>query len=345
MSTNIIEILNRKLVRNENLTEEEAERGFLAMMTDGVTPAQTAAFLTALKMKGECESEIIAAVRTMRAKSVKMNLSDKVRGAAIDTCGTGGDNSDTLNISTAVAFVVAGCGVPVAKHGNRAVSSRSGSADVLQELGVNIDAKKEKVEKSLEQAGICFMMATLFHPSMRFVAPVRREIGFRTIFNILGPLCNPAKVKRQVIGVYAKRLLLLFASVLKEFEHERVWIVHSADGLDEISIASETYVTELENGEIRNFVVTPEDVGLKRHEIKAISGGDANHNAHELRLLLSGKESAYSDMILLNAAAALVVAGKARDLKNGIEMAQESIARGKAKEALEKLVEITNEEA
>jgi anthranilate phosphoribosyltransferase len=262
---------------------------------------------------------------------------------AIDTCGTGGDASGTWNISTAVSFVVAGAGVPVAKHGNRAASSKSGAADVLQALGVNLDADMALVEKAMREAHVGFMLAPRHHGAMRHVGPVRVELGTRTIFNLMGPLSNPAGTKRQLIGVFARAWIEPLARVLGKLGTTRAWVVHGSDGLDEMTTTGASHVAEIRNGEIRVFDVEPEEAGLKRANPAALKGGDAATNADALRGLLDGAPGAYRDIVLLNAAAALVVADKATDLKQGVALAAESIASGKAKAALAALVAITNE--
>ncbi len=261
---------------------------------------------------------------------------------AIDVCGTGGDGRRTLNISTAVALVVAAAGVPVVKHGNKSVSSLSGSADVLAALGVNIQATKARVEQCLAEANICFMFAPLYHRAMRHVAPIRQELGFRTIFNLLGPLINPAQPKLQLMGVYDKALLRPIAEVLRSLGSKAAWVVHGEDGMDELTLSGVTHVAELKEGEINLFDIIPEEAGLARADHDAIKGGNAVNNAHELALLLAGKHSPYRDIVLLNAAAALTVADRAADLREGAAQAAAAIDEGRAKEALAHLVRITN---
>lgn len=328
-----------KLVDFEDLTEDEAIRAFQIIMKGGATPVQISAFLVGLRMKGESIDEITAAAKVMRAKAEKF----KAPKNALDTCGTGGDNSGSFNISTAVAFVVAGCGVPVAKHGNKAISSKSGSADVLTMLGVNIDAEKEIMEKALREANICFMMAAKFHCGMRHVAPIRTELGIRTIFNALGPLSNPADAKFQLLGVYSEKLVEPLARVLKKLGLERAWVVHGSDGMDEITTTGKTFVAELKGGRVRKFEINPEDYGFNIAKIVDLEGGDANANAQYLKgILMNYGNEAYRDIVVLNSAAALLVAGVANNLQQGIEMAEKSLKSGAANEALLSLVAITN---
>jgi anthranilate phosphoribosyltransferase len=334
--TEILKYLN-KVIDRQDLTRDEASRAFQIFMLGGATPAQMAAFLVALRMKGETVEEIIGAVLSVRAKAGKITAPDN----AFDCCGTGGDNSGTYNISTAVAFVVAACGVPVAKHGNRAVSSRSGSADVLQALGVSIEADIPHMERALQEAGICFMMAPKFHTAMRHIAPIRQELKTRTLFNLLGPLANPASPNYQLIGVYSKEWIEPIALALKELGTKRAWVVHGADGMDELSTTGTSFVAELKDGAVRTFEITPEELGLERASLDDLIGGDTVENAKALHALLNGQTGAYRDIVLLNAAAGLVVTGKANDLKSGLALAAEAIDSAKAKHSLQKLVEIT----
>lgn len=329
----------KKITEGENLTEEDSSRAFQIVMNGGATPAQIAGLLVGLRMKGETVDEITGAVRVMRAKSGKIAAVEN----ALDTCGTGGDASGSYNISTAVAFVVAGCGVPVAKHGNKAISSRSGSADVLALLGVNLEADSTVIERALREAGICFMMAPKFHTAMRHVGPVRQELAIRTIFNILGPLANPADARYQLLGVYAKELAEPMAKVLKNLGSERAWVVHGSDGMDELTTTGSSFVAELKDGEVTTFEVTPAEAGLEKVEPGALRGGDVVYNAQELKkVLMNQGNKAYRDIVLLNAGAALIVAGKATDLADGVRQARESLESGKANEALLKLVEFSN---
>ncbi len=328
-----------KVVDGHNLTQDESRRAFQIIMNGGATPAQIAAFLVALRIKGESVSEIAGAAYTMRVKSHNFNAPDN----AIDTCGTGGDATGTYNISTTTAIVVAGCGVPVVKHGNRAISSKSGSADILQHLGVNLQASPKRMQEALEQANICFLMAPNYHKAMKHIAPIRQELKLRTIFNLLGPLSNPASVKRQLIGVYDRKLLRPLAEVLRELGTEFAWIVHGADGMDELSLTGETYVAELCDGNIRELTVTPEELGLNRCTLEELQGGDPAANAKAMEQLLAGDVGAYRNIVLLNSAAALLVAGKVDTLNDGITKAAEAIDQYKARNALQQLIAITND--
>ncbi len=321
------------------LSASEAEAAFDIIMSGDATPSQIGGFLMALRVRGETVEEITGAARAMRAKMLTIDAP----AGAIDTCGTGGDASGTYNISTACQFVVAGCGVPVAKHGNKALSSKSGAADVLAALGVNLDCDMALVEKSLREAGTCFMMAPRHHSAMRHVGPTRVELGTRTIFNLLGPLSNPAGTKRQLIGVFQHQWTEPMALVLGELGTERAWVVHGSDGLDEITTTGSTYVSEIKDGAVTSFEVTPEDAGLPRADPADLKGGDAETNAKAITDMLDGAEGPYRDIVLLNAAAALVVADKAGDLKAGVGQAAEAIASGRAKETLGNLVAISNQ--
>ncbi len=339
MSNELTECID-KLVNHKHLTQEESARAFQIMMMGGATPAQIAALLIGLRFNIETVDEITGAAQAMRVKCLKLKTNKPV----LDTCGTGGDAKGTLNISTAVAFVVAALGVPVAKHGNRAISSRSGSADVLRELGVNIEASKETMEKALDETNICFLMAPRFHTAMRHVAPVRQELGVRTIFNILGPLVNPAEAKFQLIGVYHDRLLEPMAEVLKRLGSEHAWVVHGSDGMDELTTTGVTHVAELKDGEIRRFDVYPEQVGLHATMGAALEGGSAHHNAIEMNKLLGGVGNAeYRDIVALNAGASLYIAGKAENLRDGVQQALEVLATDKPQQILRNLVKISNE--
>ncbi|MEI7933312.1 MAG: anthranilate phosphoribosyltransferase, partial [Alphaproteobacteria bacterium] len=302
------------------------------------TPAQVAAALTAMRMRGETVSEIAAGAKQMRAAAVILEHPYDV----IDVCGTGGDGLHTLNISTAVGFVVAGCGVKVAKHGNRALSSKSGTADVLSALGVNINASREQQLKALEEANICFLFAQAHHGAMRHVSPIRAELGFRTLFNLLGPLANPAGARWQVLGVFDSKWVKPLAEVLGALGAERAWVVHGA-GMDELTTVGESSVAEWKEGRVSLFSITPEAVGLPRARIEDLKGGDPDFNAAALRRLLDGEKGPYRDIVLLNAAAALLVAGKVERLQDGVSLAAEAIDAGRAKQALEKLVEATHE--
>jgi anthranilate phosphoribosyltransferase len=320
------------------LTRAQAEAAFAAIMEGDATPAQIGGFLMALRTRGETVDEFAAAATVMRAKCIKVHAPE----GAMDIVGTGGDGKGTLNISTAAAFVVAGAGVTVAKHGNRNLSSKSGAADALTELGINVMVGPEVVERALTEVGIGFMMAPLHHPATRHVAPVRGELGTRTIFNILGPLTNPASVRRQLTGAYSAAVIRPMAETLGALGSDRAWIVHGADGTDEISIAGETQVAEWRDGKVAEFGLHPEDAGLPVHPFEAILGGTPAENAIALRALLDGAASAYRDAVLLNAAAALVVAERAADLREGVAMARESLDSGAAKRKVAALATITS---
>jgi anthranilate phosphoribosyltransferase len=325
-----------KLAAGQRLSEDESAQAFDRMMSGDATPAQMGAFLMALRLRGETVEEITGAARTMRAKAAPITAP----AGAIDTVGTGGDGVGTFNISTAAALVVAGCGVPVAKHGNRAFSSKSGAADILAALGVNIDADAAIVERAMIEAGIGFLMAPRYHSAMRHVGPTRVELGTRTIFNLLGPLSNPAGAKRQLVGVFAPNWVRPVAEVLGKLGSERAWVVHG-EGLDELTTTGTTLVAELKDGKVSTFEVTPEDAGLPRARLDDIKGGDPAANAAHMTLLLEGQRGPLRDIVLLNSAAALIVAGRARDLRHGVDQAADAIDEGKARRVLEKLVAIT----
>ncbi len=323
------------------LSREQAEAAFTAIMEGDATPAQIGGFLMALRTRGETVAEYAAAAAVMRAKCVPVRAPE----GAIDIVGTGGDGKGTLNISTAAAFIVAGAGVPVAKHGNRNLSSRSGAADALTEIGVNVMVGPEVVERALREIGIGFMMAPMHHPATRHVMPARQELGTRTIFNILGPLTNPAGVRRQLSGAYARSVIRPMAETLGALGADRAWLVHGADGADEVSIAGETWVAELRDGQVREFIVTPEQAGLARRDFAEIAGGTPKENAGALRQLLAGEPSAYRDAALLNAAAALVIAERADDLAEGARIAAESVDSGAARDRAERLAALTSDVA
>ncbi len=327
------------LADGEILSREVARDAFLYMMNGDATGPQIGAFLMALRVRGERLEEITGAVEAMRSKA----LTIKAPEGAVDTCGTGGDTAGTYNISTAAAIVLAACGVPVAKHGNRAVSSKSGSADVLETLGINIDADMIIVKRCLEELGISFLMATRHHSAARHVGPARASLGTRTIFNLIGPLSNPAETKYQVIGVFDQKWNRPMAEVLGTLGSEHVWVVTGSDGLDELTITGETHVAEYKDGKVTEFTVSPEDAGLERASLKDIEGGDAEYNANAIWDILKGKKNAYRDIVLLNTAAALVVSGKAADLKEGVHIAAEAIDSGEASETLEKWIELSNQ--
>lgn len=319
------------------LSFDEAKDAFDIMMSGRATPSQIGGFLIALRVRGETVPEIAGAVASMRSRMLPVVATTD----AIDIVGTGGDQSGSYNVSSCSAFVIAGAGVPVAKHGNRALSSKSGAADALAALGVNIDADADIISRCINEAGLGFMFAPNHHSAMRHVGPSRVELGTRTIFNLLGPLSNPASVKKQLVGVYSKEWVLPLAQVLKELGSEAAWVVYG-DGLDEVTTAGTTHIAELKDGEIRTFDLTPEEVGLRRASIDELKGGDAEYNAAALKQVLQGKEGAYRDIVLLNAGAALVVAGKAENIKDGIELARQSIDTGAALAILEKLIELSN---
>jgi len=320
------------------LSREAAFEAFESMMSGEVTPSQIGGLLMALRVRGETVEEITGAVAAMRGKM----LGVVAPADAIDVVGTGGDASGSFNISTCAAFIVAGAGVPVAKHGNRALSSRSGAADVLAALGVRIDLAPEEIAQCIAEAGIGFMFAPLHHPAMKHVGPTRVELGTRTIFNLLGPLSNPAGVKRQMVGVFSRQWVEPLAHVLKNLGSERAYVVHGSDGLDEITTAGTTAVAALENGVVRCFEIAPEDAGLPRTKPEVLRGGDADTNAEALKAVLEGIKGPYRDVAVLNAAAALVVAAKARDIAHGAALAQHSIDSGGAEASLDRLIAISN---
>jgi anthranilate phosphoribosyltransferase len=320
------------------LTVVEAADAFDRMMSGEATPSQMGALLMGLRMRGETVEEITGAVTTMRAKMLRVDAPPD----AVDVVGTGGDASGSFNISTCAAFIVAGAGVPVAKHGNRALSSRSGAADVLTALGVRIELSPEAISRCIEEAGIGFMFAPAHHPAMKHVGPTRIEMGTRTIFNLLGPLANPASVKRQMVGVFSRHWVEPLAHVLKNLGSERAFVVHGSDGLDEITTSGPSTVASFENGQVRTFQVEPEDVGLPRVKPEALQGGTAQDNAAALLEVLKGKKTPYRDVAMLNAAAALVVAGRATDLKGGVTLAAKSIDSGEAEGRLDRLIVVSN---
>jgi anthranilate phosphoribosyltransferase len=327
-----------KAATGATLSREEAARGFDTMMSGEATPSQMGALLMALRVRGETVDEITGAVSAMREKMLPVVAPPD----AIDVVGTGGDASGSFNISTCAALIVAGAGVPVAKHGNRALSSRSGAADVLAALGVNIELTPEGVSRCIKQAGIGFMFAPAHHPAMKNVGPTRVELGTRTIFNLLGPLSNPAGVKRQMVGVFSRQWLEPLALVLKNLGSESVWVVHGSDGLDEITTAGPTYVATLENGAVRTFEITPDELGLPRVKPEALRGGTAKENAQTLVDVLKGKHGPFRDVAVLNAAAALIVAARAKELKHALALAQSAIDSGEAAGRLQRLVAVSN---
>ncbi|HPA38714.1 MAG TPA: anthranilate phosphoribosyltransferase [Phenylobacterium sp.] len=335
--SDIFKPLLGRLADGATLSEDDAQEFFAACLRGEPTPAQIAAAVTAMRLRGETVGEITASARAMRRAAVALD----VPYPTIDVCGTGGDGLHTLNISTAVAFVAAAGGLKVAKHGNRAMSSKSGTADVLTELGVDIAAPSAVQLKALDEAGVCFMFAPAHHGAMRHVSPIRAELGFRTIFNLLGPLTNPAGAKRQVLGVFADRWVEPLARVLGALGAERAWVVHGG-GMDEMTITGETSVAEWRDGQVRLFTITPEAVGLPRGALADITGGSPAENALALRDMLGGKTGAYRDIVLLNAAAAFLVGDRVETLREGVELAAKVIDDGSALAALDTLARITS---
>ncbi|MGB0960917.1 MAG: anthranilate phosphoribosyltransferase [Halocynthiibacter sp.] len=324
---------------NGPLNRQDAETAFQILFEGDATPSQIGGLLMAMRTRGETVDEYAAAAAVMRAKCRPVVAPE----GAMDIVGTGGDGKGTLNISTATAFVVAGTGVTVAKHGNRNLSSKSGAADALGAMGINVMVGADVVEKAISNVGIGFMMAPMHHPAIAHVMPTRAELGTRTIFNILGPLTNPAGVKRQLTGAFSRDLIRPMAETLLQLGSERAWLVHGSDGTDELSIAGVSWVAELNNGTVTEFEITPEDAGLPTHPFEAIIGGTPDENAVAFKALLDGEHSAYRDAVLLNSAAALVVAGKAASLKEGVKMAEKSIDTGAAKAKIQALATLTQE--
>jgi anthranilate phosphoribosyltransferase len=332
--------LLQKLTARQDLTSGEAAAAMAEIMAGRATPATMAAFLVGLAMKGEQPEEIVGLADTMRREAVRFDTGGR---AVFDTCGTGGDRAGTFNISSAAAVVVAACGVPVAKHGNRSVSSRCGSADVLEALGVNVGAHPATVERCLADAGIAFLFAPTFHPSMRHAGPTRKELGLRTAFNLLGPLTNPARPARQLVGVPRPELTQLLARSLQLLGAERAWVVHGADGIDEISPTGYTKVSECHDGSVRTFYVHPTDFGLRKVPLESLAGADAAANARLVRQVLAGEHGARRDAVVLNAGAALFVAGRVASVREGIEAATAAIDSGRAAATLERLVEVSQQ--
>ncbi|KZK80770.1 Anthranilate phosphoribosyltransferase [Pseudovibrio sp. Ad46] len=320
------------------LDRSQAREAFEIIMSGAATPAQIGGFLMALRLRGETIDEISAAVETMRAKMIPVKAPDH----AIDIVGTGGDASGSYNISTCTAIVVAGCGVTVAKHGNRSLSSKSGSAEALAELGINLDLDANGISHCIHEAGIGFMFAPNHHKAMRHVGPARIELGTRTIFNLLGPLANPAGAKRQMTGVFAQQWVEPLANTLQEMGTEKAWIVNGSDGMDEITTTGTTFVAELKNGNINTFTVSPEEAGLPLAKTEDLKGGDPKENAQALREVLQGAKNAYRDIVLLNSAASLIVADKVSTLTEGVQMAAQAIDQGAALSRLDKLVEASD---
>jgi len=327
-----------KVAAGASLSRAEAAAAFDEMLSGDVTPAQMGGFLMALRVRGETVDEITGAVSAMRAKMLRV----AAPADAVDIVGTGGDGSGSYNVSTLASIITASVGVKVAKHGNRAASSKSGASDALGALGVKVGLPPEGVERCLAEAGIAFMMAPTHHAAMRHVGPVRSELGTRTIFNLLGPLSNPGGVKRQVIGVFSSAWLRPIAEVLRNLGSERVWVVHGGDGLDEITTTTSTEAVELKDGEIRAFTIEPEEAGLARAEPAALKGGDPAYNAEALKRVLAGERSAHRDIGVLNAAAALVIAGAAADLAAGARLAERALDSGAAANTLQRLVAVSN---
>ena len=324
---------------NGPLSKEQAETAFETLFVGDATPAQIGGLLMAMRTRGETVDEYAAAAAVMRAKCLPVTAPE----GAMDIVGTGGDGKHTLNISTATAFVTAGAGVVVAKHGNKNLSSKSGTADVQTQMGVNVMVGPEIVQRALDECGIAFMMAPMHHPAVKYVMPVRQELGCRTLFNILGPLTNPAGVKRQLTGAFSRDLIRPMAETLGQLGSERAWLVHGSDGTDELTITGVSWVSALEeDGTVKDVELHPEDAGLPVHPFDSIIGGTPEDNANAFRALLNGEKSAYRDAVLLNSAASIVVAGKSDDLKEAKDMAAESIDSGAAKAKIEALAKVTN---
>jgi anthranilate phosphoribosyltransferase len=338
MSATSLKSIIQKIAAGQSLDEREIELALATMTAGEATPAQMGAFLMGLRVRGETVAEITGAARLMRSRM----LTVPAPADAIDIVGTGGDGHATFNVSTCASFVAAGAGLHVAKHGNRSVSSLSGASDVLAALGVKLDPGPETITRAISEAGVGFLWAPVHHPAMKAWAPIRAELGVRTIFNLLGPLCNPANVKRQVIGVFARSWVEPIAEVLQNLGSEHAWVVHGADGLDELTTTGATTVAELKGGDITIFDVLPEDAGLARAKLSDLKGGDANVNAAALRGVLAGEPGPYRDIVLLNAAAALIVGGRAASLADGVTRAGEAIDSGAARRALDRLIAITN---
>ena len=327
-----------KVASGALLSREESALAFDRMMSGEATPSQMGGLLMGMRVRGETVDEITGAASTMRAKMTKVAAPPE----AIDVVGTGGDGSGSYNVSTCAALIVAGAGVPVAKHGNRALSSKSGAADVLGALGVKIDLRPDEITRCIYEAGIGFMFAPAHHPATKNVAATRVELATRTIFNLLGPLSNPAGVRRQMIGVFSRQWIEPMAQVLKALGAEAAWVAHGSDGLDEITTSGPTHIAALENGAVRTFEVNPEDIGIAKSKPEALRGGDAESNAAALRTVLKGTKGPYRDIAVLNAAAALIVAGKVKDLKEGAAMAAKSLDSGEAEGRLERLITVSN---
>lgn len=329
----------RRVATGETLDEATAEQVMHLLMSGQMTPVQVAGLLAAIAVRGETVEEIVGFARAMRQHAIRLHPSRPV----LDTCGTGGDGADTFNISTAAAFVCAAAGVLVAKHGNRAVSSKSGSADVLQALGARVDLSVAEAQACLEATGFCFLFAPVYHPAMKHAAETRRQLGFRTVFNILGPLTNPAGASHQVLGVFKPDLVGKIAQALARLDTECALVVHGAGGLDELSLAGETKVAEVRRGEVRHYTVRPEQLGLTPAPVTALQGGDADHNARIIRAVFSGQKGPARDAVLLNAGAALFAAGKALSMADGVRLAAEHIDNGSAARTLEAYITFTQQ--
>ena len=327
-----------RVADGDALTTDESRRAFDIMMAGDATPSQMGGFLMALRVRGETVDELTGGVMTMRARMIRV----EARADAIDIVGTGGDNIGTVNVSTASAIVAAAAGVPVAKHGNRAASSRTGAADVLGALGVNLDADLTLVNRAAQEIGLCFMLAPRHHGAMRNVGPTRVELGTRTIFNLLGPMSNPAGVKRQLIGVFARRWIRPMAETLGRLGSERVWVVHGRDGTDELTSTGPSWVAELKDGRVAEFEISPEDAGLQPNDLESLKGGDPERNAHALLAMLDGEHGAFRNVVLYNVAAALLIADRVADLPAGVAIAAEAIDSGEARSRLRRLAELTN---
>lgn len=336
-TTPAIKSLMNRLAGGAKLDEDEIVEALGLLGGAEASGEQRAAFLMALRVRGESVDEITGAARSLRSGMVRITAPD----GAVDIVGTGGDSHGTYNVSTCAAIVAAGAGVTIAKHGNRSVSSKSGASDVLSALGVRIDAPLPRVEAAINQAGIGFLWAPMHHPAMKTWGPVRAELGIRSLFNLLGPICNPAGVKRQVVGVFAREWVEPIAEALSKLGSDHVWVVHGADGMDELTTTGVSTVAELVDGSIAVFEVAPEDAWLPRASLDDLKGGDADENAEAINALLAGKTGAFRDIVLLNAAAALIVGGKAASLQDGVKRAAKSIDSGAARAALDRLISIT----
>jgi anthranilate phosphoribosyltransferase len=339
-SSGVVPGLLAQLIERQDLTREQARAAMEEILSGGATPSQIGAFIVALRMKGEVAEEVIGLAQAVRSRAAPVR--PRNHAALVDTCGTGGDASGTFNISTATAFVVAGCGVRIAKHCNRSISSRTGGADVVEGLGVNINLSPERMAACIDEVGIGFLFAPLLHSAWKYAQPVRRELRVRTVFNMLGPICNPANASMQVAGVYEGRLVSLVAHALAELGSRHGFVVHGSDGLDEITTTGETQIAEVKDGQVRLFTLRPEDAGLPRCKPADLLGGDVAENVRIIREILEGSKGPKRDIVLLNSAAALVAAGKAADFAEGVRVAAHSIDSGAAKQKLVELVEFTN---